>query len=138
MSRNQFKETVGVLFEGMEKMFSTKTVVGEPKQIGDTIIVPLMDVSFGMGSGDIGKEKQDSSMGGMNGKMSPCAVLVIKDGITRLVNVKTQDAVNKVLDLVPDAVTKISSLIESRGRENSDVEEVVNEVISQPDENLDA
>jgi uncharacterized spore protein YtfJ len=137
MSRNQFKDTVNTLFEGMERMFSTKTVVGEPKEVGDTLIVPLMDVSFGMGSGDIGKEKSDSSMGGMNGKMSPCAVLVIKDGVTRLVNVKTQDAMNRVIDMVPDAVSKISSLIASRGKEDPQVEEAVSEVISSPDQQIE-
>ncbi len=128
MSRNQFKETANTFFEGMEKMISTRTVVGEPKQVGDTIIVPLMDVSFGVGVGDVGKDKSDRSMGGVSGKMSPSAVLIIKDGISRLVSVKNQDAVNRVLDLVPDAVSKISSQIESRGKEDPRVEEVVDEV----------
>ena len=137
MSRNQFKETAATMFEGMEKLFSSKTVVGEPRQAGDATIIPLMDVSFGMGTGDSGKEKSDSSMGGMSGKISPCAVLIIKDGTTRLVNVKTQDAVNRVLDMVPDAVTKISSLIESRGKEDPQVDEVVEEVLSADDEPLD-
>ncbi len=137
MSRNQIKETANTFFEGMEKMFSTKTVVGEPKQVGDTVIVPLMDVSFGMGAGDVGKDQSDRSMGGMNGKMSPSAVLVIKDGVTRLVSVKNQDAMNKVLDMVPDAVSKISSLIESRGKEDPEVEKVVDEVISAPEESLE-
>ena len=138
MSRNEFKETANTFFEGMERMISTKTVVGEPKQVGDTIIVPLMDVSFGMGAGDVGKDKSDRSMGGVSGKMSPSAVLIIKDGITRLVSVKNQDAVNRVLDLVPDAVNKISSLIESRGKEDPQIEEVVDQVISAPEESLDA
>ena len=138
MSRNQFKETANTFFEGMEKMISTRTVVGEPKQVGDTIIVPLMDVSFGVGVGDVGKDKSDRSMGGVSGKMSPSAVLIIKDGISRLVSVKNQDAVNRVLDLVPDAVNKISSLIESRGKEDPQIEEVVDQVISAPEESLDA
>ena len=61
MSRNQFKDTVNTLFEGMERMFSTKTVVGEPKQVGDTLIVPLMDVSFWYGfrryrKGEVGQQ----------------------------------------------------------------------------------
>ena len=43
--------------------------------------------------------------------MSPSAVLVIKNGSTKLVNIKNQDAVTKILDLVPDVVDKISDMI---------------------------
>ena len=42
----------------------------------------------------------------MGGKMSPSAVLVIHDGITRLVNVKNQDTVSKIIDMVPDIIEK--------------------------------
>ena len=33
--------------------------------------------------------------------MTPCAVLVIQNGTTKLVNVKNQDGLTKVLDMVP-------------------------------------
>ena len=42
----------------------------------------------------------------MGGKISPSAVLVISNGTTRLVNVKNQDSVTKILDMVPDLVNK--------------------------------
>jgi len=35
--------------------------------------------------------------------------LVIKDGHTKLVNVKNQDTITKILDMVPDLVDKFSS-----------------------------
>ena len=38
--------------------------------------------------------------------MSPCAVLVIQNGSTKLVNVKNQDGLTKVLDMVPDFVNR--------------------------------
>ena len=43
-----FNETVGSLFKGMDSFLSTKTVVGEAIHIGDTIILPLVDVTFGV------------------------------------------------------------------------------------------
>ncbi|MBR0410001.1 MAG: GerW family sporulation protein [Eubacterium sp.] len=125
MENNHFDQTVQSLFKGMDQVISTKTVVGEPQVIGDTIILPLVDVSFGMGAGAFGKDKSDSGAGGIGGKMSPSAILVIKNGETRLVNVRNQDAVTKVLDLVPDAVNKVSSLISSRGRGNSEMDRAV-------------
>ncbi|MBR0382696.1 MAG: GerW family sporulation protein [Eubacterium sp.] len=131
MSNQNFKETVNALFEGMDHLLSSKTVVGEPKVVGSTIIVPLVDVSFGMGAGVMGKEKTDNNnAGGLSAKMAPCAILIIKDGTSRLINVRSQDAMNKVLDMVPDAVNKISSLISSRGKEEPDVAEIIEEELN--------
>ena len=45
-NENNFKETVNSLFKGMDSFISAKTVVGEAIHVGDTIILPLMDVSF--------------------------------------------------------------------------------------------
>ena len=83
--------------------------MGEPKQFGDTIILPLVDVTFGVGAGGSVNEKKDGAGGGLTGKMTPSAVIVIKDGHTKLVNVKNQDTVTKILDMVPDLVDKFSS-----------------------------
>ncbi len=116
MSKNGISETVGSLFNGLEQVMSTKTVVGEPQIIGDTIIVPLMDVSFGMGAGAFDKEKSDKGAGGIGGKMSPSAVLVIKDGDVRVVNVKDQETILKVIDMVPGTVNRVTSLIKGRGK----------------------
>ena len=49
-NENNFKETVNSLFKGMDSFISAKTVVGEAIHVGDTIILPLMDVSFGVGA----------------------------------------------------------------------------------------
>ena len=103
---NDFNTTVGSLFQGMDKFLSTKTVVGEPTTIGDTIILPLVDVSFGVVAGAFSGTDKNNGAGGLGGKMTASAVLVIKDGQIRLVNVKNQDTVTKVLDMVPDLIDR--------------------------------
>ena len=107
---NQFQGVVEALLNGMNTVLSTKTVVGEATQIGDTIILPLVDVTFGVGAGagTSDKSNKNSGAGGLGGKMTPSAVLVIKDGYVKLVNVKNQDTVTKVLDLIPDLVDKFT------------------------------
>ena len=45
----------------------------------------------------------------MTGKMSPSAVLVIKNGQVRLVNIKNQDTINKIIDMVPDLIDRFTS-----------------------------
>ena len=52
---NDFNQTVSSLFHGMDSLLSTKTVVGEPTKVGDTIILPLVDVNFGVAAGAFGK-----------------------------------------------------------------------------------
>ena len=106
---NQFQGVVESLLKGMDTVLSTKTVVGEATTIGDTIILPLVDVTFGVGAGAFSSEHKNNGGGGMGGKISPSAVLVIQNGSTRLVNVKNQDGITKILDMVPDFVNKFTS-----------------------------
>ena len=108
MNNHNLNDVMQSLFKGMDTVLSTKTVVGEPTQIGDVIILPLVDVSFGVAAGASLGEKKNNGGGGLGGKMSPNAVLVIKDGTTKLVNIKNQDTITKVLDMVPDLVDKFS------------------------------
>ena len=109
MADSNFKGTVEALFHGMDGVITSKTVVGEAIHIGETIILPLVDVSFAVGAGAWGGEKKDKGAGGIGGKMTPCAVLVIQNGQTRLVNIKNQDTITKILDMVPDVVDKFSA-----------------------------
>ena len=108
---NQFQGVVESLLKGMDTVLSTKTVVGEATKIGDTIILPLVDVTFGVGAGagNNSEKRSASGAGGLGGKMTPSAVLVIKNGSTKLVNIKNQDTVTKILDMVPDFVNKFTS-----------------------------
>lgn len=109
MADHTFHETVESLFRGMDSFITTKTVVGEAIHIGDTIILPLVDVSFGVAAGVFSGDKKSNGGGGMGGKVMPSAVLVISNGTTKLVNVKNQDGITKVLDMVPDFVNKFTS-----------------------------
>ena len=104
-----FKGTVETLFRGMDGIVSSKTVVGDAIHIGDTIILPLVDVSVGMGAGAFNGDNKEKGGGGIGGKMTPCAVLVIQNGKTKLVNIKNQDTVTKILDMIPDVVDKFTA-----------------------------
>ncbi|MBQ8279687.1 MAG: GerW family sporulation protein [Roseburia sp.] len=108
MAENNFNTTVESLFKGMDSFITTKTVVGDAIHIGDTIILPLVDVSFGVGAGALCEDKRNSAGGGMGGKIMPSAVLVIQNGNTKLVNIKNQDGVTKILDMVPDFVNRFA------------------------------
>jgi uncharacterized spore protein YtfJ len=123
----KFDATVAALFKGMDGFLSAKTVVGEPITVNDTIILPLVDVSFGIAAGAGNSENKNKAGGGMGGKMSPSAVLVIHDGITRLVNVKNQDTVTKLIDMVPEIIEKFKKKNEEK--EDPEVEKAVEEAM---------
>ena len=108
MADNYFTSTVEALFKGMDTFVTTKTVVGEAVKVDDTIILPLVDVTCGMAAGSFAESAKQKGAGGMNAKMSPSAILVIQNGMTKLVNIKHQDAVTKVLDMVPDIVNRFT------------------------------
>ena len=84
MADNSFNNTVESLFKGMDNFITTKTVVGDAVHIGDTIILPLVDVSFGVAAGAFSQEKKNNGAGGMGGKINPSAVLVIQNGVTNI------------------------------------------------------
>ena len=109
MAENNFTGAIESLMKGMNAVIGTKTVVGDATQVGDTIILPLVDVSFGVGAGASSGDKKNGGAGGFSAKMSPSAVLVIKNGSTKLVNIKNQDTITKVLDMIPDIVDKFTS-----------------------------
>lgn len=118
-----FNQTVGTLFKGMDAFLTTKTVVGEPSQIGDTILVPLVDVNFGVGAGAMSSAKgSENAGGGMGGKLSPTAVLVIKNGKAKMVPVKESDTLSKVLDMIPEVVDKVTDLIKKKGGSDEEAE----------------
>ena len=117
MGDNSFHTTVESLFKGMDSFITTKTVVGDAIHIGDTIILPLVDVSFGVAAGAFSQEKKNNGAGGMGGKITPSAV--IQNGTTKHVNIKNQDGLTKVLDMVPDFVNKFAS----KGEKDNIVEE---------------
>ena len=131
MAENNFKGTIEAIFEGMDSVITSKTVVGDPIYAGDTTILPLMDVSFGIGAGAFNNDrKKDRGVGGLGGKMTPCAVLILQNGTTKLVHVKNQDTITKVLDMVPELMDRFKN----KGKEDlntPEIDEAVSEILDE-------
>ena len=124
---NKLNTNLESLFRGMDGFISAKTVVGDPIQVGDTIILPLVDVTFGVAVGTAVNGAKNNGAGGLGGKLSPSAVLVINNGSTRLVSVKNSSSFNKILDMVPDLIDRVQDMIgnmkEEKKTQNSNVTE---------------
>lgn len=116
------------LLSQLEAFVSTKMVVGEPITMGDTILLPVVDVSFGVAAG--GKDKKydknglAAAAGGCGAKMTPSAILVVKGNDIRLVNIKNQDTVTKIMDMVPDVLDRVRDGFKKE-KENKDARKAV-------------
>ena len=69
----------------MEVIIGKSSCPGDAIHIGDTTIVPLVDVSFGIGAGSFSGEKKEKGMGGI-GRLHSAAR--DQSGSTRLVNIR--------------------------------------------------
>ncbi len=131
MAEVKFNETIQGLLSGMKGFISTKTVVGDAITLEDgTVLLPLVDVSFGVGAGAFNKETKNKAGGGMGGKMIPSAVLIIKDGNTRMVSVKDQDTLSRVFDMVPDVLARLKKLFGKEQEEDAVVPDVPEETVN--------
>lgn len=113
MANFDFKENVEVIFDKLENFLKTKTVVGEPMTIGDTTIVPFINLSFGLGvgGGNGTDEKNNGGVGGGGGtgaKIAPTAVLVIKGDKVELLPIRKSGGLEKLVDMVPGIIEKIA------------------------------
>ena len=107
------KTTLGEI----EKVLTTRTVVGEPMTVEGVTIIPLISIGFGFGAGGgtgkgESKQKGEGSIGGTGGGawVRPVALVVIdKEGNVRIESVKRglSSFVEKVADTVPRVVEKI-------------------------------
>ncbi|MFI5029032.1 MAG: spore germination protein GerW family protein [Solirubrobacterales bacterium] len=84
MTENDTKFNQGL--ENLEKMFTSKTVVGDPIQVDGHTIVPLLAVGlgFGAGSGSGGDNRGKGEGGGFGGGggVRPVALIISgKDGV---------------------------------------------------------
>lgn len=134
MANTNIDGTISTLFHGMNGFVSSKSVVGDPIKVGDTIIIPLLDVNFGMAAGAFNKQTGNNATGGIGAKLSPAAVLVISNGKTRLVNIKNQDAISKIIDMAPEIVDRITGFFKKEKTEEEEQIEQAVEEASKPAE----
>ncbi len=108
----KIEEMLKTSLDEMEKMLTSKTVVGEPIQIGENTVVPIVSIGFGFGSGaGEGETSPKGSGGGIGGGggIKPVALLIVdKNGDIRLESIKggTASALENIGSFVTKAVEK--------------------------------
>lgn len=118
---NMLENTIAKIRE----MVDVNSVIGTPITTPDGVtIIPVSKVSVGFGGGGsdfVSKHpnKQDNPFGGGAGagvNVTPIAFLIVKDGNVRMLPVAApaSTTADRVVDLVPEFLDKVSSFIDSR------------------------
>ena len=127
----KFGSSMQQMFEGMDKALGTKSVMGEAMDLGGgKYVIPLADVTFGMGAGASINEKYNSNGGGggVNAKMSPHAVLLIENGTARIINVQEENKAIHFLESVPDLVNRFASFLNKDTKTATETEAAFDEM----------
>jgi len=108
--------------EQLEKLITTKTIVGEPITVAGKTVVPISKVSFGFGSGGgEGRRDEKSGFGGAGAggaKIEPVAFLVISEDEVKLLSATGKGIdIGKIVEAVPEVMDKIKSMRGKKGKE---------------------
>lgn len=110
----------------IEKVLTSKTVVGEPITVEGVTIIPLLSIGFGFGAGGgsgkgEAKQKGEGSGGGTGGGawIRPIAVIIVDKGGVRIEPLKGRlsSLIETIGDTVPKVVDKIMEKREERKKE---------------------
>ncbi len=121
------------IFEEFKQMITSESVVGEPMYVGDATIIPFVDISFGFGTGRTGTD--GSSAGGAGGgRVVPTAVLIMKGERMELFSIKnamSSTTVDKMLNLVPEVVSRFQKKTEIRKEARQAAEKEIRETMAE-------
>lgn len=113
----EINEGLQTIFDKLEKFFHTETVVGNPINVGEITLVPIIEISFGLGSGGgsgkVSKANDVLQGAGVGAKIMPNAILVIKGEDVSLIPLKDRGSLEKVLEMAPDLFNKLKGTKQS-------------------------
>ncbi len=119
MEKNNVQGLLGASMDKIKEMVDANTVVGTPITAPDgTILIPVSRISYGFASGgsDLPNKTNAELFGGGSGagiNITPIAFLVIGNGEVKLLQlVAKPDATDRLVNLVPDVVDKVSALFQ--------------------------
>ena len=126
MEKNHpINELMAETIQKIRETVDANTVVGEPIHAGEITLIPVSKISFGFGTGasEFGgkapKAPGENPFGGGGGagvKVDPVCFLAVSGTNVKVLPVEMPPAtgVDKVVEMIPDAVTKISGILEKR------------------------
>jgi sporulation protein YtfJ len=103
------------VMEQIKETVRSETVVGEPVQAEESVIIPVSKVTFGFGvAGGENSENTEKGSGGGAGcgaTIEPVAFVVVSKGKAQILPLKSREAtVTRVIDLVPAVLETLKGM----------------------------
>ena len=127
MNEHPIKNLMTETMAKIKEMVDVNTIIGQPITTADgTTIIPVSKVTFGFASGGSDfapKHTSDNAPlafgggGGAGVTVSPvCFLVVNQDGSAHIlgVNAQASSTVDRLVEMLPGVVNKVSSFVESR------------------------
>ncbi len=121
MAEHPIENLMITAMTSLRDMIDVNTIVGDVVTSSDgTVIIPISKVSFGFASGGsefntnkISKFTEDNKLpfGGGSGagvNISPSAFIIVKNDNVRVINMTSSNSIDKIIDLAPEMIDKIS------------------------------
>ena len=121
----------------IKEMVDVNTIIGSPIVAADgTTVIPVSKVSFGFGAGGIEFASKHAASGsplafgggsGAGVTVSPVCFLVIgKDGSGNIlgINAQASDTVDRLVEMIPGAINKVSNFVSGFKGKTEDAAEV--------------
>lgn len=136
MSSHPINEMMGTTIEKIKEMIDADTIIGDAIYDKDGVtIIPVSKVAYGFASGgsDFPSKATNRELfgggGGAGVTITPIAFIVITNGDVRLMHVATADSTaDRALNLVPELVDKISSMVANKKKKKDGSDSSENEV----------
>lgn len=115
------KDVMESIYDKLDNFLKTETVIGRTIDLGEVKLIPIITASFGLGGG-VGEEENESVTGGggLGCKISPDAILVVRGSEVEMMPVKNRDALDKLIEQVPDIINKIDNSISKNLKKKKD------------------
>ena len=120
------QDLISTIVEELKSMAKTESIVGEPIKVDGKTIIPVIKISMGFGGGggeDTSDKKGGTGGGGGGGiKVEPVAFIVADEEEVSLLPIKPK-SLDKVVEVVPELISKIKSAKEEKEQEPPAAEE---------------
>ncbi len=120
------KQNLDSIFSHLENMFKAKTVIGDPIVIGEVTLVPVVNVTFGIGTGGgEGKDAKDQGGGGIGAgtgaRLIPAAVIVIKGDQVSMLPIAGRGSLENIVEMVPEVVSKLKKVVQKDEKDTAGI-----------------
>jgi sporulation protein YtfJ len=129
--KHPINEMMEVPIQKVRDLVDANTIIGEPIAAGEVTLIPVSKLSIGFGTGgsEFASKNQganhDNAFGGGGAagvKVTPVAFLVVAGSSVKVLNMAppADTTVDRIVDLVPDVVDKISAFLEKKKTEKAE------------------